>query len=124
LTSAWDIGANIVAASNQYARGDENNKDVNGKVPGYTVVNFDTNYHINSQWQFFTKVNNVFNIKYSTFGVLGDNAFVGPGASFDPDSNNWVSEQFRTPAAPRAAWVGLRYDFDKPKVSAARVDSD
>ena len=124
LTSAWDIGANIVAASNQYARGDENNKDVNGKVPGYTVVNFDTNYHINSQWQFFTKVNNVFDIKYSTFGVLGDNAFVGPGASFDSDSNNWASEQFRTPAAPRAAWVGLRYDFDKPKVSAAKVDSD
>lgn len=124
LTPAWDIGTNIVAASSQYARGDENNKDVNGKVPGYTVVHFDTHYRINQNWQLFAKVNNVFDTTYSTFGVLGDNSLVGPGRTFDPDSNNWVAEQFRSPAAPRAGWIGLRFDFDKPKSGASRGDPD
>lgn len=124
LTAAWDIGTNIVAASSQYARGDENNHDVNGRVPGYTVVHFDTHYRINQNWQLFAKINNVFDTTYSTFGVLGDNSLVGPGHTFDPDSNNWVAEQFRSPAAPRAGWIGLRFDFDKPKSSASKVDSD
>jgi len=124
LTPAWDVATNIVAASGQYARGDENNKDVNGKVPGYAVVHFDTHYRINQNWQLFAKVNNVFDTSYSTFGVLGDNSLVGPGRTFDPDSNNWVAEQFRSPAAPRAGWIGLRFDFDKPKSGASRGDSD
>jgi outer membrane receptor protein involved in Fe transport len=124
LTPAWDVGTNIVAASSQYARGDENNHDVNGKVPGYTVVHFDTHYRINQNWQLFAKVNNVFDITYSTFGVLGDNSLVGPGRTFDPDSNNWLAEQFRSPAAPRAGWIGLRFDFDKPRSGASREDSD
>ena len=111
VTSAWNIGTNVVMASGQFARGDENNQDVNGKVPGYAVVNLDTHYSINNNWKLFGKVNNVFDHDYATFGILGNNIFTGQ------------DEQFRSPAAPRAAWVGVSYEFGTKK-SISAVDTD
>lgn len=110
VTSDWNIGTNIVFASGQYARGDENNQDVNGKVPGYSVMHLDTHYSLNQNWKMFAKVNNVFDTKYATFGVLGENIF------------NGQDEQFRSPAAPRAAWVGLTYEFGRKKTATADND--
>jgi outer membrane receptor protein involved in Fe transport len=108
VTSKWNIGTNVVMATGQYARGDENNQDVNGKVPGYAVVNLDTHYSINNSWKLFAKVNNVFDNKYATFGVLGNNIF-----------NSLSPEQFRSPAAPLSGWVGVTYEFGRSKNSAA-----
>jgi outer membrane receptor protein involved in Fe transport len=126
ITSAWTVGSNVVTASGQYARGDENNQDINGKIPGYTVVHLDTHYRVNDNWKVFAKVNNVFDRNYSTFGLLGQNEFTGPGNSFVSDSAAWVNEQFRVPSAPRAAWVGVTYDFDKPpgQASKGHLESD
>lgn len=112
VTPDWNVGTNIVFASGQYARGDENNQDVNGKVPGYGVMHLDTHYNLNQNWKLFAKVNNVFDTKYATFGVLGENIF-----------NANTPEQFRSPAAPRAAWVGLTYEFGRSKTAAA-ADND
>jgi iron complex outermembrane recepter protein len=112
LTPLWNIGTNVVMASGQYARGDENNQDVNGRVPGYAMVNLDTHYQINQNWKLFGKVNNVFDNEYATFGVLGNNIF-----------NADAAEQFRSPAAPRAAWLGVSYEFGTKK-SASGVDID
>jgi iron complex outermembrane recepter protein len=45
LRADWEVstklsaGGTIVLASNQYAEGDDNNRDVNGPIPGYTIVN-------------------------------------------------------------------------------------
>ena len=111
VTPAWNIGTNIVTTSGQFARGDENNQDVNGRVPGYAVVNLDTHYSINNNWKLFGKVNNVFDHDYATFGVLGNNIF------------NGQDEQFRSPAAPRAAWVGVTYEFGTKKFTSA-VDNN
>ena len=113
LTPAWNIGSNVVLASGQYARGDENNQDTNGRVPGYAVMNLDTHYQINQNWKLFGKVNNVFDNEYATFGVLGNNIF-----------NADAAEQFRSPGAPRAAWVGVTYEFGTNKKSAAVVDDN
>jgi iron complex outermembrane recepter protein len=112
VTPAWNVGTNVILSAGQYARGDENNQDVNGKVPGYAVMNLDTHYSINNNWKLFGKVNNVFDTQYGTFGVLGNNIF-----------NGLVAEQFRSPAAPRAAWVGVTYEFGTKK-STASVDID
>ena len=111
ITPSWNFGSSIVMASGQFARGDENNQDVNGKVPGYAVVNLDTHYTINNNWKLFGKVNNTFDHDYATFGILGVNIF------------NGQDEQFRSPAAPRAAWVGVTYEFDTKK-SVSAVDTD
>lgn len=113
VTPVWNVGSNIVMAAGQYARGDENNQDVNGKVPGYTVVHLDTHYSVNNNWKLFAKVNNVFDNKYATFGVLGNNIF-----------NGLAAEQFRSPAAPRAAWVGVTYEFGRVKTASVAVDTD
>lgn len=124
IIPGWSVGSNIVTASGQYARGDENNRDRSGKVPGYTVVHLDTRYSVNENWKLFARINNIFDREYSTFGMIGANAFA-PGASV-ADQNTWVPEQFRSPAAPRAAWVGVTYEFGKPKgaAGAAKPDND
>ena len=110
VTPSWNIGTNLVMASGQYARGDENNGDINGKVPGYAVLNLDTHYSITPNWKLFGKVNNVFDKNYQTFGVLGNNIF------------NGADEQFRSPAAPIAAWVGVTYEFGTKKSSNIDIE--
>ena len=108
-TSSWNIGTNVVYRSNVYARGDENNQDINGKIPGYTMVNIDTTYSLTKQLQIFARVDNLFNRQYANFGVLGQNFFNGPGHSFDGGSIS--NEQFIGPGAPRGGWIGLRYSW-------------
>ena len=75
-------------------------------------MNLDTHYAINPTWKVFAKVNNVFDNQYATFGQLGQNIYT---------END---EQFRTPSAPRAAWVGITYEFGRSKTTAASVDND
>jgi outer membrane receptor protein involved in Fe transport len=136
MTPNWTIGSNVNAFSSVYMRGNENNahdgtEDINdeaveasGKVKGYAVVNMDTRYKLNnSGWQVFAKASNIFNKKYATGGMLGENWFEVDGgvASF---SGNGEGDRMLMVGAPRAAWVGVRYDFGKPKGAAANVDAD
>ncbi len=122
----WTIGTNVVAFSDQYAHGNENNEHAGegGKVGGYTVVNLDTRYKFaNSSWQVFAKVNNLFDREYYSGAMLGANAFDASGA-FQPDPNNWGDVPFYAPGAPRAGWVGVRYEFGGKKSSGTVVDVD
>jgi iron complex outermembrane recepter protein len=107
---AWQLGANAVFSSSSRARGDENNLDANGKVPGYGVLNLDTEYKLGKGFDVFARLNNATNRKYANFGILGQNAFANPGRTFDP--NNGTSETFLGLGAPRGLWVGLRYAWD------------
>jgi len=108
-TPKWNIGTNLMYRSAIYARGDEDNQDVNGTIGGYTLVNLDTTYSITKHLQVFARVDNLFNKEYTTFGVLGQNFFNGPGHSFD--GNDITNEQFIGPGTPRGAWLGLRYTW-------------
>ena len=119
----WTIGATAVAFSSQYARGNENNADPDGKVAGYTVVNLDTRYSFgNSGWQAFAKVNNVFDHEYSSGGLLMNNLFDSTGAIYH-DVTDATKEKAVAPGAPRAGWIGFRYEFGGAKKSAS-VDRD
>lgn len=109
VTPQWDVGANLLYSSSVHARGDENNSDARGKVPGYTVVNLDTRYRVTKGWEVFGRINNLFDREYANLGVLGLNAFSGPGRAFD--GANPVAEQFRGYGAPRGIWVGMRYSW-------------
>ena len=94
------------------ANGDENNHDVHGPVPGYTVVNLDSQWQVTTSLQLFASIANLFNRQYQNFGLLGVNAFTGPDRTFGPALGiDPVSEQFRGLGAPRGFWVGLRYAF-------------
>ncbi len=111
FTEAFSLGGNVMAFSSQYARGDENNQDANGRIPGYTLVNLDANYRHTKQLSFFGRIDNLFDKEYETLGVLGENFFNGPGRSFD--AAGVTDDQFRSAGAPRAAWVGVRYAMEK-----------
>ena len=93
----------------QYARGDENNQDANGPLPSYGVAYLWARYVPAPGWELSLKVDNIFDKRYESFGVLGQNFFTGPGAGFDAAAA--TNEQFRSPGAPRAAWISLRYEW-------------
>lgn len=111
----WTIGTNVVAFSDQYSHGNENNDHhgTGAKVGGYTIVNLDTRYHFgNSGWQVFGKVNNVFDKEYYTGGMLGETFFEADGTFMDGEDE---FSALVSPGAPRAAWVGVRYEFGGKK---------
>lgn len=109
----WTVGANIVAFSSQYSHGNENNdhQGEGAKVRGFTVVNLDTRYNVgNTGWQLFAKVNNLFDKRYYTGGMLGETFFEANGTFMGGDDD---FAALVAPGAPRAAWVGVRYEFGK-----------
>lgn len=121
-TPNWSIGATFNRFSEVYAMGNENNDHqagvgVNGEgeeaveesgvIDGYTVVNLDTRYQFGkSGWQVFAKAINIFDKEYSTGGLLGENWFEGGQFAGDDEPALMLM-----PGAPRAGWVGVRYDF-------------
>ena len=116
FTQAVSAGVNVVYASSQFARGDENNQDANGAVPGYTVVNLDGRWNLTDRLQLFGKITNLFDREYETFGILGENFFRGPGFTYDQAAAG--PEQFRSPGAPRGMWIGVRYSFGGAKTAS------
>jgi outer membrane receptor protein involved in Fe transport len=91
------LGANLITVASQYAHGDEANVD--GAVPGYTLVNLDFHVTPAPRVELFGTVTNLFDVHYATFGVMGTNLYTGN------------AEQFRTPAPGRAFVGGVRYSF-------------
>ena len=106
------LGANLIAYSSAYMMGNENNISQgsigSGKTPGYAIVNLDTQYNFGKTgWKAFAKAINVFDKDYSTVGRLGENHFDAAG-SFDDNASR---SAMVSPGAPRAGWIGLRYEF-------------
>jgi outer membrane receptor protein involved in Fe transport len=95
----------------QYARGDENNRDIHGALPSYSVAQAFARYRVRREWEISLKVDNLFDRRYQSFGVLGRNFFTGSGGTFDAAAA--VPAQFVTPGAPRAVWLALRYETDR-----------
>jgi outer membrane receptor protein involved in Fe transport len=106
---SWTLGANLILNSSSYARGDENNQDAGGRVGGYAVLNLDTTWQVAQGIEVFARANNVFDRKYSNFGILGSNVFANPGHAFDP--GNAQSETFLGQGAPFGAWAGVRFEW-------------
>lgn len=110
-TGPLTVGVDVVGQSDIYARGDEDNQDVNGPVPGYVLVNLDAHYALSSRWRIFASVDNLFDRRFYTFGVLGENVLTAPGNAFDTTGETWRSEQFRTVGTPIGAWIGAQYSL-------------
>jgi outer membrane receptor protein involved in Fe transport len=129
-TPNWSIGTTINTFSDVYARGNENNDhqantgDDNfvqdsGKISGYTVVNLDTRYNFgHSGWQVFAKAVNIFDKEYATGGMLGENWFENGQFAGDDEPSLMLM-----PGAPRAGWIGVRYNFGGNR-TVASVDVD
>ena len=110
----WSVGANLIAYTSAFMFGNENNVSQgsvgSGKTPGYAIVNLDTQYNFgNSGWKIFAKAINVFDKDYSTTGRLAENSFTHAGNTFETSGGDNAS--FLSPGAPRAGWIGVRYEF-------------
>jgi outer membrane receptor protein involved in Fe transport len=124
LTKRWDIGGNLIAASGAYLHGNENNANqaggVNGEgayisgtgwIPGYTVVNLHSTYHLTKHAEIFTRLINLFDKQYATAGFLTSSSF-NPNGTFIPNPDTRPHENAVAPAAPRAIWVGMRVRWE------------
>lgn len=132
VTPDWTIGTNVIGYSDQYVWGNENNQHRanqascdngtgnparncalgSGKLGGYFVVNLDTQYNIGSGWKAFAKATNIFDREYNISGRLAETLFNSAG-----EFGNESKQLGVIPGAPRAAWVGLRYEFAAPKAA-------
>ena len=124
VTPAWRVGSNVVYMGSSYLQANENNGYKagtsttsyfgNGKADAYTVVHLDTTYKIeNTNWQLLGKINNLLDTKFNTGGIQGNSLFdyQKPFAYLGDD----YRDSLFAPGAPRALWVGVKYEFDKPK---------
>jgi outer membrane receptor protein involved in Fe transport len=124
LTQKWNFGGNLIATSGSYLHGNENNANqaggTNGEgayiagsgwIPGYTVVNLQTTYHITKHAEVFARLINLFDKQYATAGFLTSSSF-NPNGSFIANPSNWPNENAISPAAPRAIWAGVRVQWE------------
>jgi outer membrane receptor protein involved in Fe transport len=101
VTGEWTVGLSMVAHSDSYLRGNENNEHQQGvsqprtvivpgvgptvvyrqpttnpgKVDGYATFNFQTSYKLSKEWTATMMVNNIFDKEYFSAGRLGRNPF-------------------------------------------------
>jgi iron complex outermembrane recepter protein len=111
ILPVWRVGATLNLVSSFYYVGDESNQLA--PIPGYTTVNLHTTYKPISHLEVFATVNNLFNRKYGTWGILSDPTGVNaPGVPADGVTNGpGVDNRFLSPAAPLEAFGGVRIMF-------------
>lgn len=125
ISSHVSVGTNVLVNSSSYPRGDENNLDAGGKVPGYTLVNLDAQWRPADSLEIFARVSNLLDRRYSNFGILGENFFTGPNHTFGPTAGvDPRTEQFRGPGAPFWIWLGARYSMGGSGVSGSSGAGD
>ena len=86
---------------------------MNPELPGYPVASLRTSYQFGKHVQVFANIQNLFDRRYSTYGIFGDPTGVGApgvppdGVFGDPD----VDPRFQSPAMPRAYFGGVKISF-------------
>ena len=105
-----NLGLAVNGSASQYARGNENNQSLNGRVAGFAIVNIDGRWRISQAVEAFANFSNLFDRRYANFALLGSNAFTGPGRTFNGLNPRY--EEFLGYGAPRGIWAGLRYNWD------------
>ena len=108
----WSLGGSLVLATSSFYRGDESNR--NPQLPGYHVVSLRTSYRLTQQVELFANVQNLFDERYSTFGLFSDPTGVGaPGVPPDVVANGpGVDNRFQSPGMPRAYFGGVKIRFN------------
>ena len=94
------IGFSVQAQGPQFARGDENNADINGRIPGFAIAKFDISHAIDKTFSVFASVSNLFDTAYSNYGTFANN-----------NLSTGNAEQFRGVGAPRSFYAGLHARF-------------
>jgi iron complex outermembrane recepter protein len=104
VTDKWTVGVTGVAASNQYLFGDEAN--LTKALPGYFVLNLNTQYQVTPNVQLFGLVQNVLDTKYYLYGTFSPTSSIAFLQA--PGTSNTRSYNI---AAPVAGFGGVRITF-------------
>lgn len=96
------LGAEAIYNASQYLRGDESN-DLH-KISGYMMVNLRAQFSLGDNFSLFARVTNALDKDFENFGLLGEDP-----TEVIPDIDD--TPVFLGVGAPRAAWVGLRFQF-------------
>jgi outer membrane receptor protein involved in Fe transport len=99
-TPKLTVGGDVMVNSSQFYRGDEAN--LLQPLGGFAVVNLRAVYRVIPHVSLFARVQNLFDRRYSDFGVIGNASGVLP---------QFTDPRLVSPGAPRAEWVGVSVDF-------------
>ncbi|HEV2700429.1 MAG TPA: TonB-dependent receptor [Steroidobacteraceae bacterium] len=104
----WTVGADLNYVGSFFYVGDESNQLA--PIPGYAIVNLHTSYRPFDHFEIFASVNNLFDRKYATWGILSDPTGINaPGIAPDGVSNGpGVDNRFLSPGAPIEVFAGIR----------------
>ena len=118
------IGGTVMATSSLVTQGNEdgqvgpeNDEAIQAKanVKGYTLVNLHANYEAQKGLDYFFRINNLFDRRFETYGMMAMNMFNTSGSQLDPGNADPsvmpTVNRFVAPGAPRSFMVGLRYRF-------------
>jgi outer membrane receptor protein involved in Fe transport len=100
VTAQTRIGLGIQSQSATFPRGDDNNLDANGQVAGFTTVKLDVQRSVDKRFSLYAGVNNLFDVKYASYGALATN-----------NITTGAAEQFQSLGAPRTLYAGLQAKF-------------
>lgn len=95
------IGADLLAGGDFYMRGDEGN-DL-ARIGEFAVLNVRGDYQALENLRIFVNIDNVLDEEYETFGLFGEAETVL--------GDEFQDNRFFSPAAPRAAWLGVQVTF-------------
>ena len=105
FTNGLNIGLDVLSNGNQVLRGDESNQL--DEVSGYTTVSIRVRYRFSEKLEVFAKVDNLLDREYESFGLLGED----PSELEVPIIEDLSNPVFLGAGAPRAAFLGIRYNF-------------
>lgn len=111
VLAKWTVGASVNITSSTYFVGDPSNQLA--PLPGYTVVGLHATYRPVRRVELFATIDNLFNQKFATWGILSDPTGVGaPGIPANAPTNGpGVNNRFVSPAAPFEIFGGIRVRF-------------
>lgn len=121
-TSKLVIGGTLATSSSLVTQGNEDGLigaqtqatiATKADVKGYTLLNLHANYEARKGLDYFVRINNVFNRRFETYGMMAMNMFDSSGHLLDAGTSTTAPtvNRFVAPGAPRSFMVGLRYTF-------------
>ncbi len=110
------VGGTVLATSSLVSQGNEDGligdgEKVNASVKGYALMNLHANYEASKGLDYFVRLNNVFDTRFETYGLMALNMFDQYGNQASSPATPPTVSRFVAPGAPRNFMVGVRYRF-------------
>ncbi|PWF55616.1 TonB-dependent receptor [Massilia glaciei] len=123
LNPQLTLGADAQAVSSMVSQGNEDGlredledgeaaRVADWRVHGYALLNLRAGVKVGANWEFFARLNNVFDRRYATFGTVASDLFPN-GRLVRPHLAPEQAQhaRFVAPGAPRSFAAGLRYRY-------------